>query len=174
MGRQNDLNHLALVVAIFLPLSGCAVFGGGGGEDVGAPQPTAVTEDQSSPATRPDGSSDPAESTMEDRFDARDYAGVLVLFDADSTLHDGEDELYMAGLAAAMAGHPGHDTRRAARHFRRLLELHSDTRWRPEAELYLQLIGRERELQMTIERLDRELRQLKAIDLGQTPEEEDP
>ena len=111
---------------------------------------------------------------MEERFEARDYAGVLAVFDADSTLHDGEDELYMAGLAAAMAGHPGHDPQRAARHFRRLLELHADTRWRPEAELYLELIARERELRTTIDRLDRELRQLKAIDLGQSPEEEDP
>ena len=173
MGRQRDLSRAALVATLVFALSGCAIFGGGGGEEVGTPQPATAT-DESTTSANPAEARDPTTGTMEDRFNARDYAGVLAVFDADSTLHGREEELYMAGLAAAMTGHPGHDPRRAARHFRSLLELHPDTRWRPEAELYLELIARQRDLQATIDRLDRELRQLKAIDLGQSPEEEDP
>lgn len=173
MGRQRDVNRPALVATLVLALSGCAIFGGGG-EEVGTPQPATATDEPAVSKVPAEDSADPSTGTMEDRFDARDYAGVLARFDADSTLHDGEAELYMAGLAAAMTGHPGHDPRRAARHFRRLLEFHPDTRWRPEAELYLELLARQRELQATIDRLDRELRQLKAIDLGQAPEEEEP
>lgn len=175
MGRQNDVSRLILITAFVLATGGCAVFGGGAGEDVGTPEPSApATGGQPSSEAAQDTAPARPEGTMENLFAAREYAGALALFEADSTLHTGEDELYLAGLAAAMSGHPRHDPRRAAAHFRRLLELHPDTDWRPEAELYLEMIARERDLRATIDRLDRELRQLKAIDLGEQPEEVDP
>lgn len=177
MSRQNDVSRLALVAALVLVTGGCAVFGGGAGEDVGdAGASEALPPASGQPSAGPPGDTAPPapQGTMKDLFAARDYAAALALFEADSTLQAREDELYLAGLSAATSGHPRHDLRRATRHFRRLLELHPDTEWRAEAELYLEMIARERDMRATIDRLDRELRQLKAIDLGQQPEEGDP
>lgn len=174
MDRQSHVSRLAVVTALILAAGGCALFGGGGGEEVGGPEPTADTvRSRTSPDVSPEAAA-PSDATMEDLLAAGDYAGALTAFAADTALHADEDALYMAALAAAMAGHAGHDSRRAARLFERLLELHPATERRHEAELYLALLAQERALRMTIDRLDRELRQLKAIDLGREPEGANP
>jgi len=111
---------------------------------------------------------------MEERLRAGDYETVLAMYAADSTLHTNEDATYRAGVAAAMSGHAGHDPRRAATLFERLLREHPNTSRRLELELYLDLLGQNRDLRSTIGRLDRELKQLKAIDLGQAPEDGQP
>ena len=111
---------------------------------------------------------------MEARMRAGDYEGVLAAYAADSTLHTNEDATYRAGVAAAMSGHPGHDPSRAAALFERLLREHPDTSRRLEIELYLDLLAREQDLRATVGRLDRELKQLKAIDLGKAPEDGKP
>lgn len=111
---------------------------------------------------------------MEERLRAGDYETVLAMYAADSTLYTNEDATYRAGVAAAMSGHPGHDPRRAANLFERLLREHPNTSRRLELELYLDLLGQNRDLRSTIGRLDRELKQLKAIDLGQAPENGEP
>lgn len=174
MGRENDVSRLAVVTALVVATGGCAVFGGGRGEEVGSPEPSVPATDLPSSEAPPEATTTSPEASMEDLLFARDYAGVLAAFAADSSLHTEEDGLYVAGLAAAISGHAGHDPRRAARLFRRLLELHPETERRPEVELYLEMIARERDLRTTIDRLDRELRQLKAIDLGEQPEEAAP
>jgi len=112
--------------------------------------------------------------SMEERLRAGDYETVLATYAADSTLHTNEDATYRAGVAAAMSGHPGHDPRRAATLFERLLREHPNTSRRLEIELYLDLLNQNRDLRSTIGRLDRELKQLKAIDLGQAPKDGEP
>ena len=151
-------------------LPGCAVFGGGGGGDEPArPDPVAVEPvDPSAEADDPTETSAPLAGLML----AGDYEGVLAAYAADSTLHRDEAATWRAGLAAATSGHPAHDLGRAQALFQRLLTEHPDSDHRLEAELLVQLIGRERELRSTIGRLDRELSQLKAIDLGQQPADE--
>ncbi len=174
MARQNDVSRLVVVGALVLATGGCAVFGGGGGPDVGTPEPAVSAADDESNPQSADTAVAASGGSMEDRLLSGDYAGALALFAADSSLHTDEDALYRAGLAAAMSGHPGHDPRRATRLFRQLLELHPDTEHRLSAELHLEMIARERDLRTINDRLERELRQLKAIDLGQEPEESDP
>lgn len=151
-------------------LSGCAVFGGGGGgEEPARPDPAAAHPvDGATEAEDPPEASSPLAGLML----AGNYEGVLAAYAADSTLHRDEAATWRAGLAAATAGHPAHDLARAQTLFQRLITEHPDSDHRLEAELLVQLIGRERELRTTIGRLDRELSQLKAIDLGQQPADE--
>lgn len=160
------------VLAVFLS-GGCAVFGGTGGE-AGTPGSPADPSDGPTPAAAPADTilSPPANGTMEERMLAGDWEGVVALYTADSTLHKDEEATYRAALASAMSGHDAHDPRAAERRFRRLLEEHPDTTYRLEVELFLDLLTREQELRATVDRLDRELQQLKAIDLGQEPVEQ--
>lgn len=155
-----------LLLPAFAALAGCA---GGAPEEPGTPP--VVRE----PADDADGGS-PIEAVdpLAERMAAGDYEGVLAAYAADSTLRHDEGATWRAGLAAATSGHPGHDLRAAQRLFERLLEEHPDTARRPEAELLIEMIARERELRTAIGRLDRELNQLKAIDLGQQPAGEEP
>lgn len=179
MGRTLDMTLRAgarapklacLVAAIFA--AGCSVFGGQPGSDAG----TAVSppaERHGTPAETIEASeepdSPPPAASFDERMLAGDYESVLAIYAVDTTLHTNERATYLAALAAARAGHPGHDPDRATELFGRLLERHPDTEHRFEAEVYLDVLARERELRATVQRLDRELQQLKAIDLGQAP-----
>jgi hypothetical protein len=160
--------RFALLVAAATLASGCAVFGGGAGDE---PRDGSPAERQAPPPEPVAAEADPAPSEIEARLRAGDYDGVLAAYAADSTLHTDEDATYAAGIAAAMSGHDGYDPRRAAELFQRLLVEHPDTPRRSEVELYLDMLGRERDLRSLVGRLDRELKQLKAIDLGQAPGE---
>jgi len=161
---------LACLVAA-VPAAGCSVFGGPPNSDAGTPaSPAAQHEEQASGTTEssePDSSSTPA--SFDERLLAGDYESVLAIYAADTTLHTNERATYLAALAAARTGHPAHDPDRATELFGRLLERHPDTEHRFEAEVYLDGLARERELRAAVRRLDRELQQLKAIDLGQAP-----
>ena len=169
--RRRSRRAVALAAATVA--GGCAVFGGRSGEEpVAASLPTEEVRPRMPPPEEAD--STPLPGSMEERMRAGDYEGVLAAYAADSTLHSNEDATYRAGVAAAMSGHPGHDPRRAATLFERLLREHPDTSRRLEVELYLDLLARSRDLRATIGRLDRELKQLKAIDLGRTPESASP
>ena len=165
---------VCLVAAVLA--AGCSVVGGGPGSDAGTPAspPPDREEAEESPfgATDPaesDGPSAPPDASFDDLLRAGDYASMLAIYAADTTLHANEQATYLAALAAARTGHSAHDPDRATRLFGRLLERHPDTTHRFEAELYLDILARERELRATVRRLDRELQQLKAIDLGQVP-----
>lgn len=164
---------LACLVAAVLA-AGCSVFGGPPNSDAGTPPaPPAQREEPASGTTEssePDSPSTAA--SFDERLLAADYESVLAIYAADTTLHANERATYLAALAAARTGHPAHDPDRATELFGRLLERHPDTEHRFEAEVYLDVLARERELRAAVRRLDRELQQLKAIDLGQAPAEE--
>lgn len=152
---------------------GCSVFGGGPNGDAGTPASSAVERDEPASGTESsaslDESADSPGASFDERLLAADYESALAIYAADTTLHSNEDATFRAALAAAMAGHPAHDPDRAVELFNRLLERHPDTSRLFEVEVYLDLLARERELRAAVERLDRELQQLKAIDLGQAP-----
>lgn len=166
--------NLACLVAVVLAAGCSSVFGGQPSSDAETPaEPAAERE---TPASETTESSEPDSSSPTASFDERllagDYESVLAIYAADTTLHENERATYQAALAAAQRGHPGHDPDRATELFGRLLERHPDTEHRFEAEAYLDILARERELRATVRRLDRELQQLKAIDLGQAPADE--
>ncbi len=172
MTRRTDTRiptFACLVVAILA--AGCSVLAGQPNSD--AAPPATPPAERETPVSGTSGPSEPHSPPPSDSFDERlragDYEGVLAIYAADTTLHTNEGATYLAALAAARTGHPAHDPDRAAELFGRLLERHPDTPHRLEAELYLETLARERELRATVRRLDRELQQLKAIDLGQAP-----
>ena len=179
MGRTDDLMTLAhvrapipAVLAVVLGLSGCSVFGGGPGSEAATPASSA-SEQPGAPAAGTAETDDAAPapaSSFDERLLAGDYESALAIYAADTTLHADEDATYRAALAAAMSGHPAHDPDRATRLLNRVLESHPDTERRFEIEVYLDVLAREQAGSATIRRLDRELQQLKAIDLGQAPE----
>jgi len=178
MGQTGDLTILSrgraptpAVLAVVLGLAGCSAFGGGPGSE--AATPASASEQPGAPpagtAEADDAVPAPA-SSIDERLLAGDYEGVLAIYAADTTLHADEDATYRAALAAAMSGHPAHDPARATRLMNRVLERNPDTERRFEIEVYLDVLAREQAGSATIRRLDRELQQLKAIDLGQAPE----
>jgi len=172
MSKRRRSRRVVALAAVTMA-AGCAVFGGGSGDESRDPSPaTEVVR----PRMPPPDEADPklAAGSIEERMLAGDYEGVLAAYAADSTLHANADAIYAAGVAAAMSGHPGYDPRRAATLFERLLREHPTTPRRLEVDLYLDLLARNRDLRATIGRLDRELKQLKAIDLGQAPEDGEP
>lgn len=168
MGRASELTA---VLAVFLS-GGCAVFGGSGGEAGSAESPADPVDAAARADTPADTATAPANGSMEERLLAEDWEGVVAAYAADSALHADEEATYRAALASAMSGHAAHDPRRAERLFRRLLEEHPHTSYRLEVALFLDLLSRQQELRATVGRLDRELQQLKAIDLGQEPVEQ--
>lgn len=153
--------------------AGCSVFGGGPNADAETPASAPVEREESTSGaggSSEEGSpSSPAAVSLGERMLAADYESVLAIYTADTTLHSDEQATFRAALAAASTGHPAHDPDRAVELFDRLLERHPDTSLRLEAEVYLDVLARERELRAAVRRLDRELQQLKAIDLGQAP-----
>ncbi len=165
--------NLACLVAVVLA-AGCSVFGGQPNSDAETPPPP--PEERETPASGITGSSEPDSppptASFDERLLAGDYESVLAIYAADTTLHENERATYLAAVAAAQRGHPAHDPDRATELFGRLLERYPDTEHRFEAEAYLDILARERELRATVRRLDRELQQLKAIDLGQAPADE--
>jgi len=180
MGRTTDMTRFAgigasalspLLAAVFA--AGCSVFGGAPSSDAGSP--AGPPEEEEEPASVPGSVSESDDATMpvgallEERLLAGDYESVLALYEADSVLHSNEDATFRAALAAARADHPAYDPERAWELFNGLLERHPDTSRRFEVEVYLDILARERELRATVRRLERELQQLKAIDLGQAP-----
>ena len=162
--------YLAPALAAALVTGGCAVFGGQG-STAGSPDPAAAADTVELP---PDTARVVLTGSTEERLAAGDYAGVLAVYTADSSLHGEEDATYHAAIAAAMPGHRSHDPRLASDLFGRLLERHPGSAHRPAVELYLDLLARQRDLRAANDRLDRELKQLKAIDLGQAPQEAEP
>lgn len=179
MGRTDDLKTPSrgraptpAVLAVVLSLAGCAAFGGGPGSEAATPT-SSDSEQQGAPAAGTAGTDDsvpaPA-SSIDERLLAGDYEGVLAIYAADTTLHADEDATYRAALAAAMSGHAAHDPARATRLLNRVLERNPDSERRFEIEVYLDVLAREQAGSATIRRLDRELQQLKAIDLGRAPE----
>lgn len=183
MGRASDLSRRdarspglrsrAIAVLATVASGGCAVFGGSGGGAGAADSPVGPRDEPTGPTVEVDTvASAPANGSMEERMLAGDWEGVVAAYAADSTLHRDEDATYRAAFATAMSGHAAHDPRAAARLFRRLLEEYPATSRRLEVELFLDLLAREQELRSAVGRLDRELQQLKAIDLGQEPAEQ--
>lgn len=157
--------------------TGCAGTGGAGSAKAGTGDSPIAEEDERNPGDDAatgigDAPTRPPKGSMEERLLAGDYEGVLAAYAADTTLHDDELATYRAAIAAAMPGHAAHDPRGATALFARLLERHPDTVYRSEAELVVDLLARQQELRAAIGRLDRELQQLKAIDLGQQPRDE--
>lgn len=108
-------------------------------------------------------------ASMEARLLAQDYAGALAVYDASPELQSDGGATFLAGIAAALPGHPAHDRARARRLFERLLAEHPSTGHRPAVELVLGLLTSDVDQRRTIARLSRELEQLKAIDLGVEP-----
>lgn len=161
---------LTTLVAAVLA-AGCSVFGGGPNSDAGTAASAAVEREEpdTESSEEPDKPADALGASFDERLLAADYESALAIYAADTILHSNEDATFRAALAAAMTGHPAHDPNRAVELFNRLLERHPDTSRLFEIEVYLDLLARERELRAAVERLDRELQQLKAIDLGQAP-----
>lgn len=167
-----EMRHAAVTALGAALLSGgCAVFAGGSGSDVGSADPGAAAVD--TVVLPPDTARVRSPGSTSDRLAAGDYPGVLAAYAADPDLQAEEEATFHAAIAAAMGGHPRHDPRMAVALFGRLLEQHPDSPRRPAVVLVLDLLTRQRELRAANERLDRELQQLKAIDLGQAPVDSD-
>lgn len=160
------------MASVLLSMATIACAGGGADPTDGSPRAGAASTE--TVALPPDTARLAPGGTTGERLRSGDYAGVLSLYASDPALHDEEEATYHAAVAAAASGHPRHDPRLAADLFQRLLERHPETVHRADAEVYLQLLARQRELRATVQRLDRELKQLKAIDLGQQPEDPEP
>lgn len=107
--------------------------------------------------------------SLDELFEAGDYAGVVRAFAADESLGRSERSLYRAAIAAAMPGHSGHGRARALELLTRLLTDHPDSDYLAEARLVIALLEEEAALLRANGRLEQELEQLKAIDLGEGP-----
>lgn len=160
---------LAVAVLLSVAVSACGASRQSGPPDATSPPPTSPP-----PGTASDTAPGVPVGSMRERLLAGDYAGVLAAYWADSTLHADEDAMFRAGVASAMPGHRAHDRRRAIALFTDLVGRFPTTERRPVVELYLRLLKQEADLRATIERQDRELKQLKAIDLGVQPPDEQP
>lgn len=99
------------------------------------------------------------------------YASAIRVFEADPALRESELALFRAGVAYAMPASRAHDPIRARRLFRQLLSRYPDTVYRDAAEWLTALLNREIDLRRTIGELERELEELKAVDLRELPEE---
>ena len=107
--------------------------------------------------------------SMDELYEAGDYAGALRAFQADASLGMQEKSLYRAAIASAMPGHSGHGRSRALGLLTRLLTEHPESDYATEARLIIALLEEEAALLRTNGRLEQELEQLKAIDLGEGP-----
>jgi hypothetical protein len=113
-------------------------------------------------------------SDLDRNFDEGRYLEVARAFEADSVLHDDEGALYRTGVAFALPNSEVRDPARARQLFDRLLRLHPQTTYRQQTEWLLAFLDREEELGEEVRRLDAELEELKAIDLGRTPADSTP
>jgi hypothetical protein len=107
--------------------------------------------------------------SMDELYEAGDYAGVIRVFQSDESLGRREKSLYRAAIASAMPGHSGHERARALGLLTRLLTEHPESDYVAEARLVIALLEEEAALIRTNGRLELELEQLKAIDLGEGP-----
>lgn len=115
------------------------------------------------------GASAPNDRSMDELYEAGDYAGVVRVFQADESLGSRERSLYRAAIASAMPGHGGHARARALTLLTRLLTEFPESDYVVEARLVIALLEEEAALLRTTGRLEQELEQLKAIDLGEAP-----
>ena len=154
------VTHLLLLLTVLAPVAGCGVFR--------STDPPATSGESAAP----EGTS-PADTvtvgSMDERLLAGDYAGALAAYESDPELHGDPDATFRAGVAAAMPGHRAHSRFQSRRLLERLIAEHPGTEHRPAAELILRMLTTDADLRRTIARLDRELEQLKAIDLGVEP-----
>lgn len=111
----------------------------------------------------------PAVSSMQELYEAGDYAGVVAAFSADAMLALQDTALFHAAIASAMPGHVAHDPVRALRLLTRLRADHPASLYLTEARLLIHLLEAAAAMQNQNDRLKTELEQLKAIDLGQQP-----
>ncbi|MFQ5529337.1 MAG: hypothetical protein ACE5FP_03235 [Gemmatimonadota bacterium] len=107
--------------------------------------------------------------TMSEMYEAGDLAGTVRAFLADSTLAGDESAVFRAAIASAMPGHSESDNIRALDLFTRLLVEFPESRHRTTARLVLGMLEEEAALRRSNGSLERELEQLKAIDLGERP-----
>ncbi len=107
--------------------------------------------------------------TMQEMYEAGDYAGAVRKFLADPALAADESALFRAAVASAMPGHRESDNIRALGLFTRLLVEFPDSERRTTVRLVLGMLEEEAALRRSNSRLERELEQPKAIDLGDGP-----
>lgn len=117
----------------------------------------------------PESSSTSAPHTVREMFEAGDFAGTVRAFMADSTLAALESTLFRAAVASAMPGHRESNNIRALDLFTRLLVEFPESQHRTTVRLVLGMLEEEAALRRSNGRLERELEQLKAIDLGDRP-----
>ncbi len=117
------------------------------------------------------------------QLEVGDFTGAARTFEADSALWTDEEALYRAGVIYATPDSTLFDPWLAERSLVRLLVLHPETRYAPEAVALLGLIREVQELTGRVEEetqqreslaneiaaLRRQLEQLKAIDLERQP-----
>lgn len=109
------------------------------------------------------------EHPMDELYEAGDYAGAISAFVADESLRQDERSIYRAAVSLAMPGHAGHSRARALGLMTRLLTEYPDSDYLTEARLVIALLEEEAALIRANSRLEQELEQLKAIDLGERP-----
>lgn len=148
--RRKRIYTLSMAFLCAGGVGGCA---SGGGPAYTSPVAETVTDDRS----------------MDELYEAGDYAGVIRVFEADESLSQSEKSLYRAAIASAMPGHAGHERARALSLLTRLLTDHPESDYVVEARLVIALLEEEAALLRTKGRLEQELEQLKAIDLGEGP-----
>jgi len=141
-----------LCLLLMLPalgIGGCASSGGGRAAN---------------PAASPSDS-----RTMRDMYEAGEFAETMRAFLADPALASQESALFRAAVASAMPGHAESDNIRALDLFTRLLVEFPESEHRTTVRLILGMLEEEAALRRSNGRLERELEQLKAIDLGDSP-----
>ena len=106
---------------------------------------------------------------MRDLYEAGDYAAAIRAFLADTTLASRDTAVFHAAIASAIPGHAAHDPDRALSLFTRLLAEHPNSDYVAETRVIMDLLEDKEALRRANKRLQRELEQLKAIDLGQQP-----
>lgn len=129
----------------------------------------ACASSQGGRAPAPDTSATASPQTMEEMYEAGDYAGTVRAFVADPALAADEFALFRAAVASAMPGHRESDNTRALNLFTRLLVEFPASKHRTTVRLVLGMLEEEAALRRSNSRLERELEQLKAIDLDDGP-----
>lgn len=117
----------------------------------------------------PGSSATSAPHTVREMYEAGDFAGTVRAFLAEPALAADESSLFRAAVASAMPGHREFDNIRALNLFTRLLVEFPESRHRTTVRLVLGMLEEEAALRRSNGQLERELEQLKAIDLGDSP-----